>query len=57
MATSSFDADFTLTKESSLRLIEELLNPDPNSRVIRTDLITNESILEGEELLKTASFL
>ena len=57
MATSSFDADFTLTEESSIRLIKELLNPDSDTRVIRTDLVTNESIKEGREILKTASFL
>ncbi len=57
MATSSFDADFTLTEESSLRFIEELLNPDPNSRMIRTDLVTEETLREGRELIQKFSFL
>ena len=56
MATSSFDADFTLTEESSIRLIEELLNPDPASRIIRTDLVTEEILREGRELIQKFSF-
>jgi hypothetical protein len=56
MATSSFDADFTLTEESSIRLIEELLNPDSSSRIIRTDLVTEETLREGRELIQKFSF-
>jgi hypothetical protein len=56
MAISSFDVDFTLTEESSIRLIEELLNPDPASRIIRTDLVTEETLREGRELIQKFSF-
>ena len=56
MATSSFDADFTLTEESSMRLIEELLNPDSSSRIIRTDLVTEETLREGREFIQKFSF-
>ena len=58
MATSSFDADFTLTEESAKLLIERMNNPEPSPFKISQKSIDeiDEMIKEGRALIKRVSF-